>query len=333
MVGKKLKALGAMLLCGVMLVSFSGCADTTWTLEINEKKIPIGVYLTYLTGACYDATSQVTDSTKDVFDQKIEDKDAAQWMIDTAITESRAYAWVDKVWTDKKYSLTLQEQSNIDTQVDSAWSTYESIYSENGVSKDSYKLVTQNSYMSSIIFKKMYMPGGEKAVSDADLSKYVKDTYYRVKPMIFLKTDSSGAALTGDALTQAKETATSYYNKANKGEDMDKLIEAYNKEQGATDSTSTSTTYKNEQMRLKTNLSDANKESVEKLGNGKVIMVEEDQAFLVMQKLDISARNDYIKDDDVRASYLSAMKGEEYTEYVKTEAGKLPLEQNNGAIK
>lgn len=85
---KMAKRMVTALLALVMALSLASCSDTSWVVKSGDETISAGVYLSYLFDAYYGQAYTYAYTGQDpsaVFDKQIEEKDAAQWMKDTAM--------------------------------------------------------------------------------------------------------------------------------------------------------------------------------------------------------------------------------------------------------
>jgi len=176
---KVLKKATAVVMALMILVSAVGCSsDKSWAAEKDSAKVPVGVYIFYLYSAYSQASSKVTDTTKAVLTQKIDNKDASTWIRDTALTNLKSYLAVEAKMKEMKLTLTAAEKKTATTNTTTAWSSYGTALQGYGVSQTSFDLAySQYSVKLSKIFQAMYGKGGKSAVSDADLKTYFEKNF------------------------------------------------------------------------------------------------------------------------------------------------------------
>ena len=189
-----------------------------------------------------DAQGLAEDTSKSVLEQKIEGKDAAEWINSKVLESAKSYVAVEKKFNELGLTLSDSDKNKINTQLENMWSYYQSIYEPNGAGKQSVKKVLQNSYKSNLIFKKYYDEKGLEEVSKADLMKEFTENYALVKYIQMPMKDAKGNKLKTEGKAELKKKAEAYVARLNKGEKIDDLIKEYEdileKEKNAANSTS-----------------------------------------------------------------------------------------------
>lgn len=192
----------------VMMSAAAGCStDKSWAMKTDTLTAPIGTYIYYLYSAYQSASSSVTDSSKPVLDQKIDNQDAKTWIKSKALDYTKELFVIDDKMKELKLTLTADETKNVSDTTDTQWNQYSATLEKYGVSKNSFNTAYAD-YAAKYqkIFEATYGKGGTKAVSDADLKAYFEKNYtdisYVVAPLY--KADASGSYA---ALTEAEKAA------------------------------------------------------------------------------------------------------------------------------
>jgi parvulin-like peptidyl-prolyl isomerase len=231
---KKIIALVMVLSIPFSLAACSG--DTSWSFKVDGTNVQAGVYILYLLDARKQVTSKNTDTTKDPWIQQIESKDAVTWATDYATNNCRKAVAIERDFKNRKLTITAQDQTNIDDTVNKAESSNGKDYTDAGISLESLTRYYTVNTMEFKLFNAIYGPGGEKAVSDADLKKEFQDKYVRVKHILIPTIDlTTRSPLTADQIKAAETSANDVLVKA-KAAKTDAafmaLVTTYNKDPG-----------------------------------------------------------------------------------------------------
>ena len=227
----------------VCAASLTGCSDSGYIGTIEGVQIPNGLYLFELEMTAYNqASSKIKEDKGDslgtaevtVFTETIDGKPASAWLKDYALERVKRYVAVEKLFDE--YGLTLSDEDNssindyissLDTDLGYYAQYYgieESSFGEHyenmGISKDSLRKLTENSYKESAVFLHNYDTDGLTPVSADEINSYATENYAAVKLLKFEFTDHQGLALKEDSDIQAiRDLAQSYADRANSGED------------------------------------------------------------------------------------------------------------------
>lgn len=224
---KIVKRIAAGILCAAMALSLASCKDTTWSYRIDGTEITAGMYITFQINAYMEASQKVEDTSKDLLEQKIEDKDAEAWIAGRVLELCKSYAAVEKKFDELGLTLSQEDQNKINTSLKSNWSYLSGYYEPNGAGEQSYKKILTNSYKSNLIFKKYYDKDGLEEVSDADLKTEFADSTALLKYVKMPMKDAEGNKLKSEGKAELKKTAEKYLDRLKKGEAIDKLIQEY----------------------------------------------------------------------------------------------------------
>lgn len=233
-------ALTAALLC---TASLTACSDTSYVMTVGDSKINAGIYIyNELTEMSYQMTMMYYQKgiKKDYFDQKVDGKAFDEYLSDYALTATKEYAAVVDKFNELGLTLSDEDIKSINDSISSTWDSQGEFYESEGISKESVKLALKGSKMREELFDHYYAEGGEEAVSDDEMVKYLDDNYLRYKSISFAKTkastESSSSATdsstdSADAANEeAKAKRDEFLEKAQgvSFDDFDRIIDEYN---------------------------------------------------------------------------------------------------------
>lgn len=232
-------ALTAALLCSA---SLTACSDTSYVMTAGDSKINAGIYIyNELTEMSYQMTMMYYQKgiKKDYFDQKVDGKAFDEYLSDYALTATKEYAAVVDKFNELGLTLSDEDLKSINDSISSTWDSQGEFYESEGISKESIKLALKASKMKDEIFDHYYAEGGEEAVSDDDMVKYLDDNYLRYKSISFAKTStSSDSSSSTDSSTDSADSANEeakakrdeFLEKAQgvSFDDFDSIIDEYN---------------------------------------------------------------------------------------------------------
>lgn len=227
----------------VCAASLTGCSDSGYIGTIEGVQIPNGLYLFELEMTAYNqASSKIKEDKGDslgtaevtVFTETIDGKPASAWLKDYALERVKRYVAVEKLFDEYGLTLSDEDNSSINDYISSLdtdlgyYAQYYGIeessfgehYANMGISKDSLRKLTENSYKESAVFLHNYDTDGLTPVSADEINSYATENYAAVKLLKFEFTDHQGLALKEDSDIQAiRDLAQSYADRANSGED------------------------------------------------------------------------------------------------------------------
>ena len=230
--------------CAIVCVaSMTGCSDSGYIGTINGMQIPNGIYIYDLQLTAYnEASSKIKEEKGDslgtaevtVFTETIDGKPASAWLKDYALERVKRYVAIESLFDE--YGLTLSDDDNnsINDYIKSLdndlgyyaqyYGIEESTFGEHfenmGISKDTLRKITENSYKESAVFLHNYDKDGLTPVSEDEINSYATENYAAVKLLKVTFTDHQGISLKDDAdKEKIRELAQSYADRANSGED------------------------------------------------------------------------------------------------------------------
>lgn len=341
--------LAAVGLSAMMVLSFGACstADTTWIAEYNGEKIPAGAYLLAQLSAFTEAQGKVEDTSKDLFDNEIDGKNAKDWINEEAKKTILQDIAINELFKEKNLSLTDKDKDTLETYISQVWKVYGETYTKNGIAEESVRYLNETTVKSNKIFESIYGEGGEKAVNPEEIKaqfqkQFIKVTYFVMNTQSSTNESSSSGASsdssteTANSAEAVKAKAQEYVERINGGEDIYKVIREYE----------TATTASGEKIHCDASgqethdtLDDANStifptgfhDEAAKLETGKAMMFETTGYIVVAQKRDVMADpEDY---ENNKLSVLYDMKSDEYGEYLDTLQPKGEVTFNEDSLK
>ena len=327
----------AAVLSLVMMVSATACSgtDKSWAVKSENLTVPIGAYIYNLYSAYQQAYYMVEDATQPVLEQTVEDQDAATWMKDFALRQTKSILVIDDMMRDMGLSLTEDELQQVSDQTDSFWGSISTAMTEYGVAKSSFNLAYADYYTKfTKVFDATYGPGGTEEVSDEDVKDYYLTNYkafsYVMAPIIDMTT---GASLSDDELSQLDTEFKGYASQINDGSmTIQDAADAYKASSG------------DDTVQVYTDAADFSGETasyplefgteLDTLENGKASVIDVQGLYKVLLvKDDINATADErISDETSRTSILQTMKQEEFQAKIDDAADSYNATVNQSAI-
>ena len=330
------KCLAAVLSLAIM-ASATACsgADKSWAVKNDNLTVPIGAYIYNLYSAYQQASVQVEDSTKPILEQTVEDQDAATWIKENALRQTKSILVIDDNMKELNISLTEDELQQVSDQTDSYWGSISTAMTEYGVAKSSFNLAYADYYTKyTKVFDAIYGKGGTQEVSDADVKDYYVTNYmafsYVLAPIIDMTT---GTNLSEDELSQLDTEFKDYAAKINDGSmTAQEAADAYKTSSGddtvqlytdAANFNGETSSYPEEFGTSLKSMKDGECRIVEVQGLYKVLLVKDDVTATAENK---------ISDEASRTAILQNMKQEEFKQMIDEAADGYSAEINQKAI-
>lgn len=362
------KKISSCLLCSAIALSLAACSnnlvgdDISYAAVIDGAKIPAGVFISMQMDAFYEAmyyadpeeTSETTVSSADAAetsattaftDKVIEGKAVRDWINDKATESVREYAAVESKFDELGLSFMDNEKEKVTVYMDSLWESYGSMYEEMGISENSQILISLNSQKQALLFKHFYGEGGENEIPESDVKAYLTDNNARINYIKMELRDGEGNLLKSDGKAEIMDMAKDYVERAENGEDFNALLKEYNDyyeglKQAAAD-TAEDTAEADETLPDNTTVITKGGYSpseavVSKVFDGSVnvgdvVIVEEDEVYYVVTKLDLFADEEYYENNQLSARY--SLKGEEFDAMIDGWVEAQTFEKNEAAYK
>lgn len=225
------KRILAFVLCCCMLFSFTACSDTTWAAKNDKATITSGMYLGFMVGNYMAAIQETNISAYSTLKTKtIDGKNAIDWINEKTLEDCKLYFAIEAKAEEFGIKLTAEDEAEVRSNVDNAWTNYGVYYENNGCSKKSLLEIYTNNFKMEKIFEYFYAEGGVEEVKKEDLKTFFLENLVRVKSIYMpLTNTTTGAKLSEDEIKKVKDDAHKYLERAQNGEDFDALIEEYNK--------------------------------------------------------------------------------------------------------
>ena len=330
------KCLAAVLSLAIM-ASATACsgADKSWAVKNDNLTVPIGAYIYNLYSAYQQASVQVEDSTKPILEQTVEDQDAATWIKENALRQTKSILVIDDKMKELNISLTEDELQQVSDQTDSYWGSISTAMTEYGVAKSSFNLAYADYYTKyTKVFDAIYGKGGTQEVSDADVKDYYVTNYmafsYVLAPIIDM---TPGTNLSEDELSQLDTEFKDYAAKINDGSiTAQEAADAYKTSSGddtvqlytdAANFNGETSSYPEEFGTSLKSMKDGECRIVEVQGLYKVLLVKDDVTATAENK---------ISDEASRTAILQNMKQEEFKQMIDEAADGYSAEINQKAI-
>lgn len=316
----------------------TGCSNTAWAIKSGNVTIPTGVYAYYLLSNASSVYQQANNATTTTtanktitlpWAQKIDNEPATTWAINNAILSCEEVIFIEQQCAARKITLTASEEASAKSKADSSYGSYESLFTKNGIGETSVERTEEATALSNKLFDSYYGTGGDKAVSETDLDNYYTKNYVHVKEIFINTEDSSGKALTGAKLTAATNKANEAYSDATQDKsDFDSLVKKYNEDSKMTSNPDgyifSKTTAQSQS--LDQNFIDL----AFSLKVGSVGKVQSGKGIFIVYKVPVDPKASTFNSQ--KESILSALKGTEYSNFVKSSSGKLKIEKNSSTF-
>lgn len=342
------RTIAAILVCA-MALSVSACSgDTSWAYKYNDDTVAAGVYIMYLYDGYNSARSTYQTENPDgdasnFLNEKVEDKDAKQWIKDYAARLSKARL-ATQAWL-KELNVTVNESdlSYYDQMSDYYWSSMQSMYESVGVSEESFKEYFRTTPNETSLFQAIYGEGGTEEVSDDELRPYFNENFYQFK-YVSGSYYKSGTALSDAEKTLVRQRFEGYLAQMQEeGLSIDDIsvLEAEYQQSVSTSSSSASseteiTTETNPASAMtleKDNIQYFSESVMTQIGeteNDAVTLAEDDYGVYLIYKQDITADDDNYS--QYRNSALYSMKEDEFYDELDSKAESMGIETNQSAI-
>lgn len=334
----------ALIGAAAVLLTASGCGDSSWSFKTSEKTLSNGEWIYYTNVAYSQGVSKIQEDQPDVeLDKtdiatlKIEDKDALDWIKDEATKAAVANLALEKLAKENNVVLDETTVSDTESQYAYYYNLGKDFYTNLGVSKESfYDANVRSPMLSNEVFKAVYGKGGKQEVTDDELNKYFTDNYTDYYYLVYsLKTtDEEGKSVDVDDETKDKITTNfgKYAKMLNSGEgDTAKVEEEYKTDFEATSVPSSSNVANLEN----TTLGDDLKKAITDLKEKTATVTTINDAYYMIYKGAIADSTSKITDDESvedrisRENILYAMKNDDYKKFLEDAQAALSYETND----
>lgn len=318
----------------VMVLTASGCGDTSWSFKTEKSTLSNGTWI-YQTAIKYqealskiseDSESSDSETSVDINNSKIENKNAIDWIYKEAKEACKKQLTIEKLAKDNKVTYDESELDAMESMYKSYYFSMSGTLDELGVSQETFmNTEVKQSFLSNKLFEKLYNKGGSKEVPDEDLKKYFTENYtdYFYIPYSLKTTDTEGNEIdiTDDEKDKVKTNFAKYADMLNKdGKTKDDVIEEYKKDFSVDSVPNSSNVAKLDS----TGMSDELKKIFQELNDKTATVRTIENSTYLIYKGSITEDAERISDEAdenviSRSSILQDMKGDEYNEYIKSE--------------
>lgn len=327
---KALKTAGASLLA-VSLIVAAGCSDTSWGAECDGQRMPAGVYINQVLSAYSEGMGKVDNTEQtNLWKNTIDGEDFTSWVRTRTQENVYEYFAAEKKFDEMGLSFDEFSQAQITYAVESQWSYYQSIYEENGISKDSFQKSIENTYKRSELFNAIYGKDGSEAVPQEELLANFNQEYINLDQITLSTMDETGeTALPKEEIEKLMEKAKGYQKRIEEGESIQTIAEEYQKEQQ--DSSETVNVNTNLTMQREgSSYSATFQENIKSASPGKPIVFEDDKSICLAIVNEVTTESQIFLQNE---SYLlSEIKSDEFEDRLIQWGKELNVTFNSAAV-
>ncbi len=221
----------SVLLLIVMAFSFAACssADTSYAMTAYGEQLPAGIYVGYIIDGYMNASTQVEDTEKDLFEQQIDEKDVEQWILDEARESSVRHIAIDNKFKELGLEFNeINEQSAVQIQ-QSILSDVGDFFERNGCSDSSLLEIARNTVKADILFEYYYGDDGEEEIPEDDIEEYFLENYIEARLLSMSYTTIVGEEMTDEEREEIDDMAEDYFKRLEEGEEFLDIFNEYQK--------------------------------------------------------------------------------------------------------
>ncbi|WP_390487421.1 hypothetical protein [Solibaculum mannosilyticum] len=333
---KVIKKATAVFLALTMAMSLASCQvnEKEWAYKVGDTEVPAGVYRIFQLEAFTAAKGLVEDSSKSLFEQQIEGKDAADWINDTVDEHIRTCMAAEAELKEMGLiPLSQEDQNAIESSAKASWDpettstlTAKSIYGPYGVGYDSFKQYIYYNGLVSLLLEARYGENGTEPISDVDLANYLLDNYYAAHMCYYSVTSTeTNATVVADAYNNYVEE----YNEGNvTWEDIRES------EQYRTDSVNTSPVQENvifPKEDAENTMPETLRLGFDNTEPGKAFTTSDEGILYFFVTFNQDQAMEYVTTQ--RSQFLSEFKGEEIYAEMTQKSEEMGIERNDSLIK
>ena len=369
----------AVILCMVIALSTAACSLTPqYSYKEGDNELAIGVYIYALYNAYsqaqsyaqqtegYDSENGTYDGEKSFLKVQITDDKgvtatADQWITDEADRMLRTLLAVDKEYERLGATMDQTTENGYKASAKEYWdygpyyqmygeqyiNPYKDIFEPLGVSYESFEYYYLTSAKQEIVFDILYNEGGEKAVTDEELTKYFTDnytsyTYFSTNLYNTVEatsdqeggTLSSNEALSESEIKKIENNYKGYVSSLNSGAKIADITKKFTKDFELESDPSVSNVEILDESSIGEDLVSAIKELKEGTASYKTIGEDDSKIMYLFYKEPIKNQvKNYIEDDTNRTSVLRSMKADEFQTYIDDLAKSLDVEISKAVSK
>ncbi|MBQ2970944.1 MAG: hypothetical protein IJE16_00165 [Ruminococcus sp.] len=368
----------AVVLAMVIALSTAACSLTPqWSYKEGDTELAIGVYIYALYSAYsqaqsyaqqtegYDSEAGTYDGEESFLKVQITDDDgvtatADQWISDQADKTLKSLIAIEHEYNRLGATLDEATVQSYQASAKEYWdygpyysmygeqyiSPYKDIFEPLGVSYESFEYFYISSAKQQAVFELLYADGGEKGVTDEELTTYFTENYtsytYFNSNLYTSEstTDEEGAesslnvALSDSEIAKYEKNYKGYASSLNSGSKISDVTEKFVKDYELESDPSVSNVEIMADSTIGEDLVNAINELEEGKASYKKIGAEDTQVMYLFYKEPIADQvKSYIGDSTNRASVLESYKGEEFNSYIEELAKSLNIEISKAVSK
>ena len=345
---KTAKRILALALVCLMVLSLTACHKKgEIAVKINDYEFTSGYYACALVFADTEARAIVEENLDededatdiDYYKHKVEDTDYVKWVEDTALTNLKAIAAYKENCEQNKLELEDETVELARSNAEYLWDSYGYglLLEPNGVSKQTFIDYNTDSYYADLYFDFLYGAEGVKAIAAEEVSRELTDNYVLVNMI-----EVSFSEMADSQKTEAREKIVGYETALKSGSKTFEEIYLEHNDLSADEHTHDkaeegelepqdhhATVLGNEDTDYASDYFEDAKEM--KMGEVKLITLEEDAGLVLLVKKDIAADPYYL--DVLDTTLRNALKGEEFYEDAAEYAEKMKTTVKKSAVK
>lgn len=215
----KWKKAAAAVAAAALACTMTGCGKgTAYAVTIDGVQVNAGVYIYYSYAAYNELTTTLKseNSELDIEDDKtvkaqtMDGVGAETWILDKTMEYCQQFVAAEQKFEELKLELSEEDQTEIDSTIDSFWDNYGEVYEKNGISKNSVKKVLENNYKTNEVFLYYYDIDGDKGVTEDEIKEYYIENNARVRYIQFSLKDGNGEDLDDAGKADMKKMVEEY---------------------------------------------------------------------------------------------------------------------------
>ncbi len=338
-----MKRIFTLLLVLIMALSLAGCADTSWVISANGTVVSSGVYTYYQTQGYVDAVYQLAETNQAYYEyytqgysllnESLEDGTLVSDYADQfAMDMSRQYIVVDTLFNELGLTLSEEDLSTAEKQAKNIWRSSENYLTAIGVTLEDLKAINESTIKEARVFDAYYEIGGVKGTTDEDINAYIDDEYARVKIIEFNFSESADDAIDSELKNNMLAIANLFLERANAGEDFNKLIEEFLSDEAIESEKDNPYPY---EYIMTPDGTDPSPKFIKYLFStckvGEFKIIQDDISFYLVQRLNMLEREDIM--EEARRMIISELYDKDYTALINNTLKGYTIETNEKALK
>lgn len=205
----------------LMALGLAGCSTPASAGKVGDMDISSGLYLLMQLNAYNEAAGLVEDTSADVLDQTVEDMPAADWIAEKTTENIRRYAGIRQLCAEHGVALSEDDQTQLDTLVESQWTSYGDYYESNGIGENTFRLALEAELLAEDLLPAIYGEDGSDPVDAAELESYIQENYTDLAYFSLPLMTPSYTFATEEQQTQIEELGKKAVQRMQDGEAME----------------------------------------------------------------------------------------------------------------